>query len=369
MALQDLTPQLRTRLSRMERAVGWFVFLATALLVFGFVYYIYHTAQRKGWFIQKVNYQTSLNNATGLKVGDHVQLMGFDVGEITRVEANGPYDVYGVTVFFYVKAPYFGYLWSDSTAKVAAADFLGKRYLEVTKGLIGLPTIQETTNKVAVGLLKATYLKQRLGELTKQGKSTDVALGELNTASAADRSAFYTNLTRESVYWLEPAESPALTERLEKIVSQVELALPDILALTNQISVVLSNSSLLTSNLNAVAVNIQPAITNLTKITTQLREPGAFGEWLLSSNMNQNLDNTLANLDTNLPVLFESAGQSLENLANLTSNLNAQVQANTNLLGGISKTVTDTDDLVQGLKRHWLLRSTFKTNAPAKPKK
>ena len=33
MALQDLTPQLRTRLSRMERTVGWFVFLATALLL------------------------------------------------------------------------------------------------------------------------------------------------------------------------------------------------------------------------------------------------------------------------------------------------------------------------------------------------
>jgi len=47
MALQDLTPQLRTRLSRVERAVGWFVFIATALLLFGFGYYIYHTAERK----------------------------------------------------------------------------------------------------------------------------------------------------------------------------------------------------------------------------------------------------------------------------------------------------------------------------------
>ena len=37
----------------MERAVGWFVFLATALLLFGFGYYIYHTAERKGWFTPK----------------------------------------------------------------------------------------------------------------------------------------------------------------------------------------------------------------------------------------------------------------------------------------------------------------------------
>ena len=53
-------------------------------------------------------------------------------------------------------------------------------------------------------------------------------------------------------------------------------------------------------------------------------------------------------------------------LADITSNLNAQVQANTNMLSSISKIVVDTDDFVQGLKRHWLLRSAFKkaTNAP-----
>lgn len=38
MAVQDLTPQLRTRLSRVERAVGWFVILATLLLLASFAY-------------------------------------------------------------------------------------------------------------------------------------------------------------------------------------------------------------------------------------------------------------------------------------------------------------------------------------------
>jgi hypothetical protein len=60
--------------------------------------------------------------------------------------------------------------------------------------------------------------------------------------------------------------------------------------------------------------------------------------------------------------------QSLENLANITSNLNVQVQSNSNMLGSISKMVKDSDDFVQGLKRHWLLRSAFKTkttNAPS----
>src|SRR5882672_8881328 len=98
MALNDLTPQLRTRLSRMERAVGWFVLLATALLIFGFVYYLVVMAERKGWFIKTIQYQTSVQSGAGLKVGDHVKLMGFDAGQITRIVPNAPYEYYNITV-------------------------------------------------------------------------------------------------------------------------------------------------------------------------------------------------------------------------------------------------------------------------------
>jgi hypothetical protein len=80
-----------------------------------------------------------------------------------------------------------------------------------------------------------------------------------------------------------------------------------------------------------------------------------------------NLNVLLVNADTNLNTLSDQVGMSLDNVADITSNLNVQVQANSNMLWGISKMVTDSDDFVQGLKRHWLLRSAFKTkhtNAP-----
>ena len=81
-----------------------------------------------------------------------------------------------------------------------------------------------------------------------------------------------------------------------------------------------------------------------------------------------NANTLLVNVDTNLNQLTADITLTLLNLASITSNLNAQVQANPNLLGTIGKTIADTDDMVQGLKRHWLLRSAFKvktTNAPA----
>jgi len=376
MALQDLTPQLRTRLSRMERAVGWFVLLATALLLFGFGYYIYNTAARKGWFIQKVNYSTSLNTATGLKEGDPVMLLGFTVGEVTAVEANNPWDPYGVTIFFRVKKPYFGYIWTDSKVKAASADFLGGRRLEILKGTIGVPTVHENTNKVAVGILNAKRFSEEYKTLTAQGKSYEEAMKALNSEARSRRKDFYEPLKAATGhYWLEPAESPAVTERLEAVVDQVQKALPAFLALTNQLTLLLNNGVNVTSNLDAVTASMKPAAENLATLSKQLHGPGALGNWLLPpggpdqiASALTNANSLVANTDTNLTLLVSELSRSLDSLAGITSNLNSQVQLNTNLVKSVSDTIVHSDEFIQGLKRHWLLRSAFKTpktNSPS----
>ena len=409
MALHDLTPQLRTRLSRMERAVGWFVLLAVALLAFGFCYYIYNTAERRGWFKTKAPYYTFADRATGLKVGDPVNLMGFDVGQITSIDAQPPDDYeHAVYVEFEIKKPYYGYLWTEgSRAKVTTADLLGKRVLEVTKGTGGYATFIFNPLRI-LGISEAQALPELShwvwGEEIRQPDSTNflarprwpltnlpaiAALGYTNivildkaqerktiTGVWNDKDGRYDPYIKKvSKYWLLSDESPAVTERLEKLVSEVEKALPNILNLTNQISTVLSNSASLTSNLNEVAISARPVASNLAAATAHLDRPGSLGEWLLPTNINTQLEGTLthahgtlASADTNLTALAENLQRSLDNLANLTSNLNSQVQANTNVVGQLSQTIVHADEFVQGLKRHWLLRSAFKakdTNAPA----
>jgi hypothetical protein len=59
--------------------------------------------------------------------------------------------------------------------------------------------------------------------------------------------------------------------------------------------------------------------------------------------------------------------RSLDNVANITSNLDVQVAANSNILSSISSTVTHTDQFVQGLKRHWLFRHLFKAESKPAP--
>jgi ABC-type transporter Mla subunit MlaD len=413
MALQDLTPQLRTRLSRMERAVGWFVFVATALLLFGFGYYIYHTADRKGWLKIKAPFFTYVQSSEGLNVNDPVVMMGFQVGQITLIHAMPPGDPHNVRVEFEILDPYFRYLWTGgSYLKVNSADFLGKRQLEVTRGTNGpaicvtqpafIKTIPELEQIITTQTNRWQLYQDVLDEnsnivfgaytmLTQSNLETMARMNlESNSICAYDNTIVrdrivaswhrkthrYENFTPNSDdAWLKAVETPPISDQLQAMVLQVQGALPNILSLTNKIAAVLDNTADATSNLNLTIVAARPMLTNFAVISGQLREPGGVLNWALGTNGNgqvqgalTNLNTLLVGVDTNMNALTAGIGLTLENVADITSNLNAQVQANTNMLSGISKSISDTDDFIQGLKRHWLLRSAFKsenkTNAP-----
>jgi hypothetical protein len=311
---------------------------------------------------------------------------------------------YNIYVEFAVKDPYYGYLWTEgSIAKVATADLLGKRVLQITKGTNGYPTFafnplrdipagearsmagkwalaQEVYDPQSNRLLaRALTPLASLPDLSNAGLTRLRILNQAETRKTMtgiwnDQEAAYDFYGPKSIYHLVSDESPALTDRLEQLVNKVEQALPNVLALTNQLYAMLANSSELASNLNVVALDARPAVSNLSAVISGLDHPGALGELLLPTNLNARLDATLGDAsatlntaNTNLAMLAENLNRSLENLACITSNLNQQVEANTNIVSGISTTIQNANDLIQGLKRHWLLRSAFRggrTNTP-----
>ena len=410
MALQDLTPQLRTRLSRLERVVGLFVTLSVILFLAGFAYYVYKTGQRKGWFLSEMPYYTYVDDAAGLSVGDKVMLMGFEAGEITEITAMPPFHSYNVFVAFEVREPYFGYLWNDSRASVAPANLLGSRVIEVTKGTNAYPipsyiafqlatmTLNEAMTHVSSNnwvfnetifapdgsnLLAKVFQplsREVLQQLSAMGSNEIRVINravEFPKVSAmyVDQTGSYASFDRDSSgYMLPPDESPALTERAEQVMQLVEDTLPNILDLTNKLARALTNVATMTARAESVLREVQPAATNVVAITAALREPnGSFGQWLLTSNLWQQIESTLLSARTaadhadgtvlaareSLDILTSNLVVNLQNLAGITSNLNAQVQANSFILGDLSELVRATDDMVQGLKRHWLLKGAF----------
>ena len=342
MALQDLTPQLRTRLHRVEKIVSVFVVLATLLLLAGFGYYLYDTAARKGWFIPKCRYHTLLMSAEGLKVGDQVILMGFNVGEIIQVEAQPPDSYYKIYISFDVRRPYYGYIWSDSKLRITAA-LLGGRRLEVLPGYDGKPTVEEQGDQPAKLLIKSEYVP-----LAKAPKGV----------------------------YVEALEDPDLSARAQQLVNKVEAAIPGILGMTNQINGILTNVVHVTANLNQILLDTRPILTNAQIITANLRDPNcSLGNWLIPTNLNARLDTTLGSVNTTvgsanttvtnvnaqITLMTAQLQQVLLNVTTITSNLNMQLQSNDDLLGNMSDLLIETEDMMRGLKRHWLLKSAFPT--------
>jgi len=361
MALQDLTPELRTRMSRVERLVGLFVFLAAVLMVLGFAYYLRETGRERGWFKNKVPYYCYTKEATGLKVGDPVRLMGRIIGRIVKIDTN-PLDPwfrdnnYNVTVRFEILEPYFGYIFTDSKVKVVFADFFGARYIEITPGdpNLGLITVGE---------------ERRWEDRTV--RSDDPKVSEMVPLR--------TVLAKGGGVWLQNVEeAPAMSARVEQIVGSLAVALPSI---TNQVGEVLGLASQAVSNVNVSLVQLQPALTNLQTLTARLStEDGVIGRMMLTTNLQGQVGGTLASMEstlTNTTALIRTSeiqlqdltrriALTLDNVAMVTSNLSAQVNANSLMLGEVSSLVVNADDMVQGLKRHWLLRSAFgaASNAP-----
>lgn len=363
MALQDLTPQLRTRLNQMELAVGLFVAMAALLLLAGTGYYLKHTAQRKGWLVAKAKYYTFLRTAAGIHVGDPVRLMGRDVGEITQVDMMPADDQWSrerelnVYVAFVVRAPYYGYLWVDSRARITASDLLGNRVIELTRGVDGFPTYHDQPSS-SIGL----WTRREITEIYDQGAYHPVTAGTKG-------------------FWLLADEAPTFNDRAEALLNEVEAALPNILSLTNKLNTLLDHGSEVTVNLDDLLTQTKPTLDNLQEITEMIKEPkGGLGEWLFPTNISSQLTTTLGTADTtlqsvdqklttvssNLNVTLQSLTASLDNLADITGSLNRQVQMNPEMLSQISAVVTNTDSLVQGLKHHWFFRSAFKEKKPKK---
>lgn len=347
MPANDLTPQLRTRLLGVERAVGIFLLAAAALLVVALVAYVRNTSKRKGWLLQKVPFYFYAKEATGLKPGDPVRFLGRDIGTIRLIETTPaePWFLennYNVFVKLDIWEPYWGYIWSDSQARILPGDFFGKRVVEITRGETGQVTVVEAPDLDGFRILN------------DQKPDDYVPLGE----------------TKSGV-WLQSEESIPLTDQLDAIVGTVRQALP---GLTNRLATALDQTALAVSNANLMITDTRPAITNLTRFTAQMNDgPGAIGRLLLPPDLLAGLTNTLTSADGTLTnaTAFTAAARgeltnltarltlTLDNLASLTSNLNAQVGANSLILSEISSVVVNADDLVQGLKRNWLLRGAF----------
>ena len=373
MALQDLTPQLRTRLHKVEWLVMLFLVGAVAVAVALFAWFIRTTGEARGWWVTEVPYYTFVPQATGIHTGTPVQLMGFKVGQVTRVdpinlEQRRSWDSYAsnnfnVFVGFTVRGEYPGYINTDSRVTIGGfpVDIAGGIVLEIS---VGTPEGIVTTTNLPGG---------------RTGVLWDQFAYKLPSLERTNRFLKYSPLSKGNQgYYLSLDQSETLTAQAQRIMAKVDrvsgvidVALP---GMTNELQTVLRNLRLITTELQPV-----------------LERPGGMGALLIPTNLNQRLDTVLADVhqqSERLGPVFDRvnktldtaqetsqrAGPLLDDIRRAVASVQEMVTVlqtkvtDTNLLANVSRLadkaaqLSDTTDTL--LRRHWLFRSAFKTNAP-----
>jgi hypothetical protein len=131
--------------------------------------------------------------------------------------------------------------------------------------------------------------------------------------------------------------------------------------------------------------NLSSALTvTLTNLNAQIGGIGSLVSNLdttvpaLLTNLNSTLPPLLSELGRTVPPLVTQVNQQIQGVGPLVSNLNTTLPGTlvevertlgtvrSNTLPAVEGVLTNSSDFVGGLKRHWLFRGAFKTNAPSK---
>ncbi len=358
--MHDLTPQIRTRLRRVEWLVLAFLIGSGLLFLAAIGWWIKTTGDERGWFVVEVPYYTYLENAGAIHEGTPVKMMGFTIGKVDSVttaedNAYNRWMKWNVYVHYLVREPYYGYIHTDSICRLGGTgiDLLGGSWLELTRAEgLGIPTVVSSNATPAV-------LNEQFAYKPPTAERTNKFL------------TYHPFKRRDNGYFIATTNTVSLMDQAEQVAAMVRDALP---GLTNELAGILFD-------IHGITAQLRPA----------LSKPGGIGDLAIPTNLMRGLEITLNDLhrtEENLqPVMTNASGAlvtaqelsrelkplfiqvqgAVSNVQSLVASLESQVTS-TNLVGNVSRLadkaalLADTTDTL--MRRHWLFRSAFKTNEP-----
>ena len=372
MALQDLTPQLRTRLGRVEWFVGLFLGVTVLLLGVSFFGFVKRVADAQGWFITEIPYYTYLPDASGIRRGVPVNMMGFKVGEVVSVDALSSdarlgldgwdyysTNKYNVFVQFKVREPYPGYIGTDSKVIIGGipVDLAGGIFLDIKMASAYATPTHATLENGKPGVLWEEFAFKlpnpdqgytaedrtnkylHYGPLTNGQKGYYLQLEQGETLMVQAQRI----LSRVDSMATTLEESlPVLTKELEESLATINKALPD---MTAEVQLLLTSAR---ETIPSLTNNLEAILGNTKLLTEQLTETLP----LLTNTIAQTLvsaDDLAQTLASEIPLLTSNVNLTL-------TNLNVLLARDTNLTSNTSLMISNVNHLV---RNHWLLRSAF----------
>jgi phospholipid/cholesterol/gamma-HCH transport system substrate-binding protein len=299
---------MKTEESKRFVLVSIFITLAIAILVAG----IFILGGQQKRFVKSVKVYAVFNDVSGLKTGNNVWFSGVKIGTVKEIKLTGNKQV---RVNMNIEEASQQFIRKDARVRLGSESMIGNKIIEVVGGTAQVPPVEnndrlhveKTTDTDAImatlqennqNLVQITSDFKTVSRQLAQGKGTVGAL--LNDSAMAQKfNAIITNLHQTSV----------TTAKASSALAQFSGKLNQKNGLANKLltdTVVFSRLKASSAQLNQTTTAAAAFAENLKKTGEKLdQNNNALGTMLNDPTFNQNLKNTMTNLEKGSVLLNE----------------------------------------------------------------
>ena len=338
--------QMFFRVKHFDRYVGILVVFAILMAVVALVF----VGRGQKWFAKRSPYKVVFSKVQGLKPGTPVTISGMEVGNVKSLRLDPQSKV---ELMIEVLQRYQGNIRQDSQAAIAMA-LIGAKTIEITVGSPEKPllppgsTIPSLEPKEITDLLKEIDVKGYL-------KKIDDVLDNLKS------------ITNK----LDDPKGPLFRTlgNLEFVTSQLKNG-------RGSVGAILQDPKM-HGEINAAIAQVRRSLSNAEEITRNAAQvsqslPPLMGEVDRSVKEVPKLIEELKKILAELPPILEDIRKTTahtpaiaENVKGITADVKKASPQIPELLTTTQETTEDTDKLIQGLQKHWLLRGSMPKEEPS----
>lgn len=338
--------QMFFRVKHFDRYVGILVVFAILMAVVALVF----VGRGQKWFAKRSPYKVVFSKVQGLKPGTPVTISGMEVGNVKSLRLDPQSKV---ELMIEVLQRYQGNIRQDSQAAIAMA-LIGGKTIEITVGSPEKPllppgsTIPSLESKEITDLLKEIDVKGYL-------KKIDDVLDNLKS------------ITNK----LDDPKGPLFRTlgNLEFVTSQLKNG-------RGSVGAILQDPKM-HGEINAAIAQVRRSLSNAEEITRNAAQvsqtlPPLMGEVDRSVKEVPKLIEELKKVLAELPPILEDIRKTTahtpaiaENVKGITADVKKASPQMPELLTTTQETTEDTDKLIQGLQKHWLLRGSMPKEEPS----
>jgi len=338
--------QMFFRVKHFDRYVGILVVFAILMAVVALVF----VGRGQKWFAKRSPYKVVFSKVQGLKPGTPVTISGMEVGNVKSLRLDPQSKV---ELMIEVLQRYQGNIRQDSQAAIAMA-LIGAKTIEITVGSPEKPllppgsTIPSLEPKEITDLLKEIDVKGYL-------KKIDDVLDNLKS------------ITNK----LDDPKGPLFRTlgNLEFVTSQLKNG-------RGSVGAILQDPKM-HGEINAAIAQVRRSLSNAEEITRNAAQvsqdlPPLMGEVDRSVKEVPKLIEELKKALAQLPPILEDIRKTTahtpaiaENVKGITADVKKASPQIPELMTTTQETTEDTDKLIQGLQKHWLLRGSMPKGEPS----